>query len=119
MAKRKSLEITVAASVAGEDIACGDFVAVMSEIVELPSFLWNCSAVALAPDEPVRIRRIVDDAGQPYKVIAVCLPFVYVESHRGAIGVLDTRVRHLVRLNRQCARTIWKKMKRASGGLLS
>jgi hypothetical protein len=108
------LQTTVAARIAGEDIACGDFVAVMNEIVELPSFLWSCSGVSLAPDEPVRIRCAANDAGHPYKVIGVCLPFIYAKTHRGRVIVIDTRQRQLVRLDRDCARTVWRKMKSRS-----
>ncbi|MBM4001120.1 MAG: hypothetical protein FJ297_16560 [Planctomycetes bacterium] len=104
-------EMTVASRIAGEDIARGDFVAVISEITELPSFYWNGSAVAPAPEEPVRVRYLSEDAGQPYRVIGVCLPFVYVKSHTGAVVVIDTRRRQLVRLNRECARIVWKEMK--------
>ncbi len=110
-ATSKNLPTTVAARVAGEDIACGDFVTVMHEIVELPSFLWNCSGVSLPPDEPVRIRGVASDAGQPYKVLGVCLPFVYAKAHCGRVVVLDSRQRHLVRLDPTCARAVWAKMR--------
>lgn len=36
-ALQPELETTVAARIAGEDIASGDFVAVMTEIIEFPS----------------------------------------------------------------------------------
>lgn len=111
VATQTELETTVAARIAGEDIACGDFVAVMNEIIELPSFLWNCSGVSLAPDEPVRIRYAASDAGQPYKVIGVCLPFVYAETHRERVVVFDTRQRQLVRLDQACANAVWEVMK--------
>ena len=111
VATKPALETTVAARIAGEDLACGDFVAVMNEIVELPSFLWNGASVALAPDEPVRIRYTARDAGQPYKVIGVCLPFVYAKTHGGHVIVLDTRQRQLVRLDQACGSAVWEKMK--------
>jgi hypothetical protein len=114
VATQTALKTTVAARVAGEDIACGDFVAVMNEIVELPSFLWSCTGVSLAADEPVRIRHVANDAGQPYKVIGVCLPFVYAKTHRGGVVAIDTRQRQLVRLDQACASAVWKKMKSPS-----
>jgi hypothetical protein len=114
VASETTFETTVAVRIAGEDIACGDFVTVLNEVVELPSFLWDCSAVSLSPNEPVRIRYMTDDAGQPYKVIGVCLPFVYVKKHCGAVVAIDTRQRQLVRLDRDCARAVWKKMKSPS-----
>ena len=111
VATKQKLETTVAARIAGEDIASGDYVAVMNEIIEFPSFLWSCSGVSLAPDEPVRIRYTASDAGQPYKVIGVCLPFVYAKTHRGRVIVIDTRQRQLVRLDQACASAVWEKMK--------
>src|SRR5690606_23898700 len=92
-------ETTVAARIAGEDIACGDFVSVLNEVIEFPSFLWNCSAVSLSAEEPVRIRYTASDAGQPYQVIGVCLPFVYVKTPSGSVNTIDTRQRQLVRLD--------------------
>ncbi len=104
-------EISVAARVAGEDIARGDFVAVTNEIMELPSYYWSYSGAMLPPEEPVRIRFTARNAGQPYKVLGVCLPFVYAKTHRGRLIVIDTRQKQLVRLDRECARTVWQKMK--------
>ena len=114
VATPKQWDTSVAARVAGEDIACGDFVAAMNEVVELPSFLWNCSSISLTPDDAVRIRVMAHDAGQPYKVIGVCLPFIYVKTHWGSVAILDTRQRQLVRLDQQCARSVWKKLKSAA-----
>ena len=114
VATQTELKTTVAARIAGEDIACGDYVAVMNEIIELPSFLWSCSGASLAADEPVRVRYVARDAGEPYKVIGVCLPFVYAKTHRGRVVVIDTRQRQLVRLDQDCASTVWQKMKSPS-----
>ncbi|MEZ6097666.1 MAG: hypothetical protein R3E01_01715 [Pirellulaceae bacterium] len=105
---------TVAARVAGEDISCGDYVAVLHELIELPSFFWSCSDVTLAPDELVRIRFMPSDAGHPYKVTGVCLPFVYVKDPAGRVVVVDTRQRQLVRLDRGTARQVWRKLKSPS-----
>lgn len=105
-----SLETTVAARIAGEDISVGDFVAVMSEVIELPSFLWSCSTVSLPADELVRLRCMASDAGIPHQVIGVCLPFVYVKTPSGSVITIDTRQRQLVRLDEHCARAIWKAM---------
>jgi hypothetical protein len=108
------LETTVAARIAGEDIACGQFVTVINEIIELPSYLWSCSSLAIAPDEPIRLRYMPGNAGQPCKVIGVCLPFVYVKKHSGSVTAIDTRQRQLVRLDYDCARAVWKRMRSSS-----
>ncbi|QDV58887.1 hypothetical protein [Rosistilla oblonga] len=103
-------DTTVAARVAGEDIRCGDFVTVLNELVELPSYLWSCSSLSLPPEDPIRFRYIPHDTGSPMKVVGVCLPFVYVESDRGAVSTLDTRLKQIVRLDHKCARKVWKRL---------
>lgn len=102
-------ENTVAARVAGEDLQCGDYVTVLNEVVELPSFLWCHSDHSLAPDEPVRFRFTPQNAGNPQKVVGVCLPFVYAENDMGIMTTFDTRRQQLVRLDRKCAKRVWKK----------
>lgn len=105
------LETTLAASVAGEDIACGDFIAVMNEVIELPSYLWSGCDISLPSDEPVRLRFLPCDSGEPRKVIAVCLPFVYAKKPNGSVVTLDVRRYQLLRLDRACARAAWKARK--------
>ena len=107
-----NFQTTVAARVAGEDLVEGDFVSVLTEIIELPSFLWNCSDVALPADEPVRLQYTTRDAGQPYQVIDVCLPFVYAKRARGGINVFDTRRHQLVRLDPDRGRKVWKEIRK-------
>ncbi|WP_182871445.1 hypothetical protein [Stieleria mannarensis] len=104
---------TVAARIAGEDIKPGDYVSVLNEIVELPSFLWSCSAASLPVEDPVRIRYMPDEAGQPFKVVAVCLPFVYAKRPKGGITTFDTRQHQLVRLDRRNGRSVWKQIKKS------
>lgn len=102
----------VAARVAGEDIKPGDYVTALSEIYELPSFLWCCSGGTFAADEPVRSVYKARDAGQPSKVIAVCLPFVYAKQARGGTTIFDLRKHELVRLDRKTGRTVWKQLRK-------
>ena len=103
---------TVAARIAGEDIRKGDYVTVLSEIIEVPSFLWSCSSVSLPPDEPVRTRYLPRAAGEPHKVVAVCLPFVYAKRPQGTMIGFDTRQKQLVRLDRDNGRSLWKQMRK-------
>ena len=105
---------TVAARIAGEDIAKGDYVTILSEIIELPSFLWSCSSVSLPIDEPVRARYLPCAAGEPHKVVAVCLPFVYAKRPRGNLIAFDTRQQQLVRLDPANGRSLWKQLRKAA-----
>ena len=105
-------QTSVAARIAGEDLRKGDFVTVLNETVELPSFLWNCSEVSFPADEPVCIRYMAHDAGQPYRVIDVCLPFVYAKRARGGMKVIDTRRQQLVRLDPERGLSVWKALRK-------
>ena len=103
-------QMTVAARIAGEDIKPGDFVTVLIELREWPSFMWSCSGISLPADELVAIRHVPHDSGEPHKVIAVCLPFVYVKQPRGSVFPIDTRQQQLVRPDPANAKFVWKKM---------
>jgi hypothetical protein len=111
MNTKSKAQTTVAARITGEDIQPGDYVTVLNEIVELPSFLWSCSGTTLPMDEPVRIRCIPREAGLPCKVVAVCLPFVYAKRPHGKLAMFDTRQQQLVRLDPARGCKVWKEMK--------
>lgn len=97
---------SVAASVAPEDLQRGDFVAILHEVAEYPSFFWM-DAVPCERDAMVRVRCLPADSGQPLKVKAICLPFLFVESPRRRLRTLDVRQVQLARLTRRYAKTVW------------
>jgi hypothetical protein len=102
----------VAARVAGEDIKPGDYVTALTEIYELPSFLWCCTDGTLAAHEPVRSVYHARDAGHPTKVVAVCLPFVYAKQPSGGTAIFDIRKHQLVRLEINTGRRVWKRLRK-------
>jgi hypothetical protein len=104
------IEITTSATVVGEDLASGDYVSLLNEIVEFPSFMWDSCGSSLSPYELVRLRVIPAGAGQPLRVIAICLPFVYAKTPSGEMATIDVRRTQLVRLDRKCAKAIWKEL---------
>jgi len=104
-------ETTVAATVAGEDLRCGDFIATFSQVWELPSFVWDGGDCSLRPEEMVRLKGIPCDAGQPRKVVGICLPFLYVAKPDQQTETLDLRRTQIVRLDQACAKVVWKAMK--------
>jgi hypothetical protein len=104
-------ETSLAASLAAEDVACGDYVAILSEVCELPSCFWCSDATMLPPDEPVRIRFLSHDGGTPLKVKAVCLPFVFVKSPSGTFQTLDVRRQQLAKLDRKYAAEVFKRLR--------
>jgi hypothetical protein len=95
-------------TLAAEDVRRGDYVSILHEIVELPSYYWNCEAWTHPPEQPVRLRWRTADCGLPLKVKAVCLPFVFVKKPCGEHRTLDVRQHALVRLTRAYGRAVWK-----------
>jgi hypothetical protein len=107
---------TLAASVAPEDLKLGEYVAILNEVIELPSFLWLDSP-ATTREEPVRIRRIPPSSGVPYKVKAICLPFVFVKDPNGRAETIDVRRAQLARLNDHYAEVVWRSLRKQTAGL--
>lgn len=101
---------TLAASLAPEDIRCGDDVAVLNEMSEYPSFLWEDPAAA-PMDALVRVWWRPTEPGMPLRVKAVCLPFLFVKAASGETRSLDVRQVQLVRLSRRYARIVRKALK--------
>ena len=105
---------TLARSVAGEDLQTGEFISVLSVISEMPSFMWDSCDLSLRPEELIRLKYIPERAGHPLKIIGICLPFVYVRSSNKAVEILDLRLTQVVRLDRHCAKEIWRLARRRS-----
>jgi hypothetical protein len=108
---RSATDSTIAATVAPEDLTCGQYIAVLNEIIEIPACCW-LDLPLHPPEMPVRVRVMSLDAGVPLKVQAVCLPFVYVRHPDGCLEPLDTRRLQLVRLSRCYARTVLKAVRK-------
>jgi hypothetical protein len=104
-------EMTLAATVAGEDLRVGHDVALLNETFEFPSFLWDCSGPTLRPQDVVRIECRARDAGTPQRVRGICLPFVFLEAPDGGHRTIDLRRVQLVRLDREYARMVRKKLR--------
>ena len=109
-AETTTCDAPVSRPLAPEDLRCGDFVSILHEIIELPSYYWTCDAQILPPGELIRIQWRTADCGTPLKVKAICLPFLLVKSPCGKHRTLDCRQHRLVQLSRDYARTVWKVM---------
>lgn len=101
---------SMAAMVAPEDLRRGDFIAVLSEIIELPSYFWT-ETMPAGRSELVRIRRLPTEDRAPLKVKAICLPFVFVKLPSGQFQTIDVRLASLARLEKGYARAVWKSLK--------
>ncbi len=52
---------------------------------DVPSYMWQCGEASLTPHAMVRLKFIPNQGGQPLRVIAICLPFVYAKSAGGSL----------------------------------
>lgn len=103
---------SLAKSLAPEDVHVGDYVAVLHETYDFPSFFW-CEDPALEDRSKTVIIRVVprEGNGQPLRVKAICLPFVLVKHPRKGTFSIDVRCQQLARLDPTYAGTVWKAMK--------
>jgi hypothetical protein len=103
-----------ARTLAPDDLRAGDFVSILEETIEYPSFWWSCDPQLWPPSQPVRMSCRTDDCGVPLKVKAVCLPFVFVKKPCGKHRTLDIRQQRLVRLSAKYAGAVWKILSKES-----
>lgn len=97
---------------APEDIVANAFITVIEEVDE---FVMWCQ-VGLDAFTPLGVRsfvRIPEEAGEPVRVLSVCLPFVYVSTADGSCRTLDVRKQHVARVSQEYARCVWASV---SGG---
>ncbi|XZE35676.1 hypothetical protein SH501x_001179 [Pirellulaceae bacterium SH501] len=111
IAEEAAFSTSVVSRIAGEDLQPGDFVTALHELIELPSFFWCCDSAVAPKDELVRLRCLPHEAGEPFKVIAVCLPFVYSKRANGKLMTFDTRRFQLVKLDKDSGKKVWNRMK--------
>jgi hypothetical protein len=110
----RASDASLARTLAPEELRAGDHVAVLQEIVEWPSWFWDCDAVTLPPQEPVRVARTPEQAGVPLVIEAVCLPFVLAKAPCGSARTLDVRRCRLARLDQKYASVASCAFKKAS-----
>ena len=106
--------VTLARTLAPEDIRPGDYVTPLCMLAEVPSYWWCADEWSLPRDRPVYIRYITNCDGAPLRVKSVCLPFVLVKQPSGQSLTIDLRKCRLARLERQYARRAWKAYKNAA-----
>jgi len=104
----------LARPLAPEDVRRGDYVSILDEVLEFPSFCWFGGTGETHPEDLIRIRMKSDEAGIPFRVAAVCLPFVSLHTAQGQIRVQDLRRVQLVRLSRDYGKSVWKALRKQS-----
>ncbi|AMV19730.1 hypothetical protein [Planctomyces sp. SH-PL14] len=101
----------LATTVAGEDLKIGDDVAILNETFETPGWIWDCDINTHSPQEPVRTRYASRDPGVPFRVQAICLPFVFLKSPRKEHRTIDLRMVQLVRVSAAYAKCVRKALR--------
>jgi hypothetical protein len=114
-----TLEPRLAKPVAAEDLRRGDYFAILAETREYPSFYW-CFDPALEPrDKPVRITWKTANCGTPWKVKAICLPFLFAMNPLGQTQTFDLRHFQVARVDAEYGKYVWKQVSKRSSGLAS
>lgn len=103
---------TVSRRLAPEDIRVGNHVTVLRQALELPTFLWCGETSAVDRERPVIYRHTPGNSGEPLKVLAVCLPFVYVENTQCEPATIDVRRSELAELAADYVEVIRRKRKK-------
>ncbi len=83
-------------SVAAEDLRAGDYVVLLEQMFEYPSYLWCGDAQLESRDQPVRITWMMR-GGRPMRIESICLPFLLVKPIGDEHEVLDVRSCRLAR----------------------
>lgn len=105
---------TLAKTLAPEDVRVGDDVAVLDQEWEWPAhYCYDDPPLGAGP--VVRVRLRPHEASPPLRVVAVCLPYVFVEPPRGDAVTLDARSVRFVRLDRRYAKRVRRSLKRCVG----
>ena len=105
-------ESALAATIAPEDLRCGDYVSLLNEVFEFPSWLWTRDAQVAPGSEFVRVQLPASDGGTPLKVKAICLPFVLLKTPKRKYRTIDVRSCQLVRLSEDYAKSTWAAMQK-------
>lgn len=104
----KTDRLTIAKPLAPEDLARGDYVALLSVACDYPLIVWLCDPMASQQGEVVRLKHTTDLCREPLRVRSVCLPFVLVKRPSGLHATLDVRSCELARLSEVYGRRAWK-----------
>lgn len=87
-----------------EDISVGDDVTLAMQSYDYPSFVWAMAdPTIMPPDQTIRLSYTPQEISKPFKVVAVCLPFVLCEKVDGKFITFDVRNVQLMRLSPEFA----------------
>ncbi len=106
---RREQAQSLARSIAPEDIKAGQYLAILAEVEETePLFLTGESW--RSADLPIRYESFCHYV-EPLKVLAVCVPFVFIRYVTGDVRTLDCRQTRFAHLPEEYAEFVWKRHK--------
>lgn len=106
---------TLAKPLAPEEIGTGDFITLLHEYFEMPSYYWCSDSALAARDEVVRVRYLPSaHAGTPFRVRSICLPFVLLKHPNGEERPIDLRKYRVARLSASYALRAWKAYRKSA-----
>jgi hypothetical protein len=107
---------TVSRRLAAEDIQIGSYITVVQQISELVSFLWMGDTLPEGREQPVLYRHTPSNCGEPYRVLAVCLPFVLTEDISEEAAILDLRQCEVTQLSAGYVEAVRQKRQESNAG---
>jgi len=109
---------TVSRRLAAEDIQIGSHITVAQQVTEVISFLWCGETSTEDREQPVMYRDTPSNSGEPFKVMAVCLPFVFVEDLQGGSETIDLRHCEITLLSPEYVAVVKRSRRKARSRLL-
>ena len=106
--KQINTATTLAKTLAPEDVRCGDYVTILTKSAEFPSFFWDCRPQLNNDSEVINISFRPEEAGEPQRVVEICLPFVLTKTHKDKVNIIDIRASSLVKLSDTYAKKYYK-----------
>ncbi len=103
-ANQINADMQLAKTLAPEDVQYGDYVTILTKSSEFPSFYWDCPPQISDASETVNITYRPEDAGQPLKVVDICLPFILAKPINNEVKVIDVRAVRLARISKSFAK---------------
>ncbi len=95
---------------AADDVSVGDYLVVMNVTLQIPSFYWSLDYQVSSRTELVHLSYMPGDCGSPLEVIAVCLPFLLVETFDGTRQTKDLRQCRVARVSPEFASKVRKSL---------
>ncbi len=107
-------KLRTARPVAPEDLRGGQYIAITRMMIQLIPPM--CEPQLMPDAQTVRIWGIPPSAGQPMRIVSVCLPFVLVEGVDRQCRTLDLRRVEVVRLPKKYGRAAFERLAKPTAG---